>query len=106
MISPPVGETVNEWWIPVVRKDDRLVRCNEHVELVVAQPVRMLADGLELHRVHDVDDAHFQVREVFPQERHGGERFEGWHVSAARHDNAGAPLRSVLAHGQMPTGSA
>ena len=61
VIGAAVGEAVNEPGVAVEGEDDGLVRGEKRIEIVVAQAVGMLGVGLELHEVHDVDDADFQV---------------------------------------------
>ena len=68
MIRAAIGQPMDEQRIPVIGKDDRLVGREEHVELLVAQAVRMLALWLELHEIHDVDDPDLQLRDVRPKE--------------------------------------
>ena len=53
---------MNEHGIAVVGEDDGLVLGEERVELLVAEPVRMLGLRLELHEIDDVDDADLQAR--------------------------------------------
>ena len=59
----------------------------EHVEVLVAQTVRMFALWLQLHQVDDVDHADLQFREMLPQQLDRGQRLQRRHVAAARHDH-------------------
>lgn len=45
----------------------------------------MLRVGLQLHQVHDVDDAHLEIRRMAAEEVDGRERLKGRHIPAARH---------------------
>src|SRR5262245_53337896 len=58
MVGPSIREAMNKQGVSVIREDDRFVRCEQHVELAVAQPVRVLARRLKLHEIDDVDDAY------------------------------------------------
>jgi hypothetical protein len=68
MIGPSIGQPMDQERIPVIREDDGLVGCEEHVKLFVAQAVRVLALRLELHQIDDVDDPHFQIGNVEPHQ--------------------------------------
>jgi hypothetical protein len=57
----PVGQPVNEPWIAVESEDDRLVRGEQRIKILI---VRMLARGLQLHQIHDIDDANVQLRRI------------------------------------------
>ena len=71
MVRAAVGQAVDQPGVAVEREDDRLVLCEEGVEILVAQAVRVFARRLEFHQVHDVDDADFQLREVLAEQIHG-----------------------------------
>ena len=70
------------------------------------ESVRMLARGLQLHQIHDVDDTDFQLRHMLAKE-----------VTAARVSRvgtspqqaittSGSEPRSLLAHSQIPSPAA
>src|SRR5215469_10583244 len=42
-------------------EDDRLVSREQRIEIVIRQPVRVLARRLQLHQVDNVDYPHFQI---------------------------------------------
>ena len=96
----PVSQSVNEPRIAVEGEDDRLVGREQRVEVVIGEPVRMLARGLQLHQIDDVDDADLQLGRVLAQEVDGGERFERRHVAAAGHDDIG--LAALVVAGPLP----
>ena len=97
-----IRQAVDQPRIAVERENDRLVFCEQRVEVVVVQPVRMLARRLEAHQVDDIDDAHFEFGRVLAEEFDGGERLERRHVAAAGHHHVGLAAAVVLAHSQMP----
>ena len=74
------------------------------VEILVAQPVRMLALRLELHQIDDVDDAHFQFRQVLPQHFDRRQRFQRRHVAAAGHHDI--RLAALVVAGPFPDADA
>src|SRR5262245_61864346 len=53
VVGPAIGKAVDEPWITMKRKHDRLVLGEERVEVVIAQAVRMFGRGLQLHEVDD-----------------------------------------------------
>jgi len=67
MIGATVEQAVDEPGIPTEGKDNRLVRCEQHVEGCVAQAVGVFARRLELHEVHHIDHTDFQIRRVRPE---------------------------------------
>src|SRR3954452_15321857 len=62
MIVASVRESMDQPRIAMEGKDDRLVAREQRVELAVRHAVRMLGLLLQPHQVHDVDEAHLQVR--------------------------------------------
>ena len=98
--GPPVGQPVNQPRIAVEREDDRLVRREQGVEVPVREAVRMLASRLQLHQVHDVDDADLQLRRVAAEQVDGGERLQRRHVAAAGHHHVG--LTAAVVAGPLP----
>ncbi|OIQ69769.1 hypothetical protein GALL_486260 [mine drainage metagenome] len=47
----------------------------------------MFAAGRELVKIHHVDEAYFQLREMLAQQHGGGQRLLGGHVARAGHDD-------------------
>ena len=85
MVRPSVREAVDQPRVAVVGEDDRLVGREQRVELRVRQPVGVLLLVLEAHQVHDVDEADPELRQVLPEQVHGGQRLERGDVTRARH---------------------
>ena len=77
---------------------------NSASKAVVAQPVRVFALRFQLHQVHDVDDANFQVRQMLAQDGDGGERLQRGHVATAGHDHIGCS--ALVVAGPMPDADA
>src|ERR1035437_4848277 len=82
-----VCEAVDEPRVAVVREDDRLVRREERVELLVGHTVRMFRLWLETHQVYDIDDADLHVRQILAHQVNGSERFQRRNIAAAGHDD-------------------
>ena len=61
-VGPAVGQPMDQPRVPVVGEDDRLVGGEQAVVVPVGQPVRVLARGLQLHQIHDVDEPDLQLR--------------------------------------------
>src|SRR6516225_8429732 len=85
MVIPPVSETVNEPGITMKRENDRLVRCEQRVESMVGQTVRVHASRLESHQINNVDNAYLQLRCVPAQNLDGCQCLEGRHIAATGH---------------------
>ena len=102
VVGPPVREPVNEPRIAVVREDDRPVRREDPVELAVAQPVRVLARGLELHQVDHVHHAHLELRQVLAQDGTAASISSVGTSPAQAITTSGSAPWSLLAHSQMP----
>src|SRR5262249_30471787 len=49
-------------------EDDRLVDRKQRIEILIREPVRVLARRLQLHQVDNVDHPHFQIARVFSQQ--------------------------------------
>ena len=77
---------------------------NSASKSVSRQAVRVLARRLELHQVHDVDDAHLQLRQVLAQQLDGGQRLQRRHVAAAGHDHV--RLAALVVAGPLPDAEA
>src|SRR4029450_85094 len=91
---------MNEPRVAVEGEDDRPVRSEQRVEIVVRKTMRMLARRLQLHEIHDVDNTHLQVGRVSAEEVDRSQSLERWNVSAANHHNIGL-LATVIA-GPVP----
>src|SRR5689334_6181749 len=87
MILATICEPMNQPGISVERKDNRLVRGEQVVEIAVAQSVRMLGARLQAHQIDDVDDTDFQAWEMLAHDRYRGERLQRGNIAAARHDD-------------------
>ena len=64
------------------------------------KPVRMLARRLQLHQIHDVDDADFQFRQVLADQLDRGQRFKRRNVAATGHDHIG--FAALVVAGPFP----
>src|SRR2546423_19784 len=53
MVGAVIGQPVDQIRITVIGEDDRLVRCEQAVEVAIAQAVRMLLLRLQRHEVDD-----------------------------------------------------
>jgi len=95
VVLPSVREPVNEPWIAVIGKDDGPVGGEHGVELRIGQAVRVLALGLEAHKVDDVHDAHLELRQALAQDRRRGQRLERRDIAAAGEDDVGWPDSAV-----------
>ena len=87
VVRAPVGEPVDQPRVAVVGEHDRPVGREERVELLIGEPVRMLAVGLQPHQVDDVDDPHLQFGQLAPDHVDRGERLQRGDVAAAGHDD-------------------
>ena len=61
-----VGQLVHQRRVAVEVEDDRLVFGEQRIVVGVGQAVGVLGAGLQLHQVHHVDHADFQLRQVVP----------------------------------------
>ncbi len=57
VVGPEAGKLMDQPRVAMESEDRRLVSREEHVKILIVQPVRMLAWRLEFHQVHHVDDA-------------------------------------------------
>src|ERR1700738_4203319 len=85
VIGAAIREAVNEPGIAVIGKDDRLVGCEDGVELRVREAVGMFGGRLNGHQVNDIDDADFDVGELLTEQIHGGKSFESWNIAGTGH---------------------
>ena len=85
--GPPIGQAMDEPWIAVKGKDDRLVDGEERVEVTVGEAVRMLARRLQRHEIDDIDDPYFQFGRVLAQEFDRGQGLKRRHIPAAGHND-------------------
>ena len=61
LVGPAIGQSVDEPGVSVETEDDVLVPGEEGIVVCVAQPMRMLARGLQLHQIDDIDYPDFQI---------------------------------------------
>ena len=85
VVGAAIGQAVDQPRVAVEREDDRPVFREEGVEVLVAQPVRVLGVRLQLHEVDDVDHPDFQVGKMLTHDRDGSERLQRRHVATAGH---------------------
>ena len=84
-------------------KDDVLVFGKERIVIRFAQAMRVLALGLQLHQINDIDHPDFQIGQMLAKDRNGGQNLQGGRVAAAGHHNIRfGGSWSLLAHCQMP----
>ena len=100
VVGAPVGETVDQPRIAVVGEDHRPAGREQGVELVVGEPVRVLAVRLQAHQVDDIDDTQPKLGQPLAQDRGRGERLERRHVSGAGEHDVG--LDAVVARSPVP----
>jgi len=93
VVGATVGQPVDQPWVGMEGKDDRLVLGEEFVKIHVAQPMRVLGLRLQLHEVDDVDHPYFQVRQMLAHNGDGGKRLQRGHVATTGHDHVG---RNIL----------
>jgi len=91
---------VDQPGISVVAEDDVLVLRKQGVVVDIAQPVRVLAGGLKLHQIDDVDHPNFQLRQMLPQDGNGRENLERRRVAAAGHHDV--RLGVLVVAGPLP----
>ena len=70
-------------------EDHRLVGRKQLIEILILQTMGMLGLRLQHHQIHHVDDTDANIRDVFAQESHGGQRLKSWHVAGTGHDHVG-----------------
>ena len=87
VISPAVGELVDERGVGVEVEDDGLVDGEEAVELVLGEAVGVLTVGHEAEEVDDVDEADLDLGAALAEDGYRGEGFAGGNVAGAGHDN-------------------
>ena len=62
MVGSPVGEAVNQPWVPVKGKNHRLIGGEDGIEIPIGKSVRMLGGRLECHEIDYVHDPDLQSR--------------------------------------------
>ena len=103
VVRPPVGQPVDQPRVAVEGEDDRLVLGEQGVEVPVGEAVRVLARRLQLHQVHDVDDADLQLRQVLCADSSTAASVSRVGTSPQQAiTTSGSPPLSLLAHSQMP----
>jgi len=66
-------------------EDDVLVFGEERVVIGLAQPVRVLARGLQLHEVNDIDHSDLEVGHMLAKDGDGSQDLQRGRVSATGH---------------------
>ena len=61
LACPTICEPVNQPWIGMEVEDDRLVRCEDSLELSIRQAVRMLRAGNQPEEIDHIYESHFHV---------------------------------------------
>ena len=77
---------------------------NSAVVIRVAQPVRMLAGGLQPHQIDDVDDPDFQLGQMLAQDGNRRQNLQRRRVAAARHHHV--RLAALIVAGPLPDAEA
>ena len=85
VVVAAIRQAVDQPRVAVEVEDHRFVEREQAVEILVAQTVRVLAGRGQLVEINDVDETHFQVGEVLPQQHGRGQRFLGRNVAGAGH---------------------
>src|SRR6266849_6416295 len=75
-----VCEPVNQPWIGMEVKEDRLVRCENGLELPIRQAKRMFGAGHQFEEVHHVYEPYLNVGEMLAEQSAGGQRLHGWAI--------------------------
>ena len=89
VISPPVGQPVDQVGIAVIGEDDRLVRGEDLVEGLMLEAVRMLLRVLQGQKIDHIDRADLQIGNCFMQQHDGCERLHGRDIARASHHDVG-----------------
>src|SRR5689334_7372789 len=85
MAGPAVGQAMDEPWVAVESKNDRLVGREERIELAIRKPVRMVARRLQRHQINHIDDSHLKLRNMSSQKIDGCQGFQCGDIPAAGH---------------------
>ena len=99
----PVGQPVNEPRVAMEGEDDRLVGREQRVEIVIRETVRVLARGLQLHQIDDIDDADLQIGACLRRRSTAASVSSVGTSPQHAITTSGSPPRSLLAHSQMPS---
>ena len=70
-------------------EDYRLVGREQCIEILIRQPMRVLARRLQLHQVDNVYHPHFQIGRVLSQQVDGSKRFQRRNIAATGHHDIG-----------------
>ena len=70
-------------------EDDGLVVSEDGCVFVILETVRVVAVGLELEQIHDVDEADLELGKVLAKQSGSGESFLCADITATGHDNVG-----------------
>ena len=76
----------------------------ERIVIGIAQAVRALGVGLELHQVDDIDHPDFQLGKVLTENGNGGQDLQGGDIAAAGHHHVG--LGALIVAGPLPDADA
>lgn len=82
-----IGQLMHQRRVAVERKDDGLVLGEQRIVVGIGQAVGVLGVRIQLHQVHDVDDADLQLRHGIAQNCDGGQGLQRRGIAAASHDN-------------------
>lgn len=82
-----VGKTVNQPRVGVEVENNRLVIGKDGSVLSIGQTVRMVAIGLQLEQVDDIDEANLQLGKVLTKKGSSSKRFLRASVTATCHDD-------------------
>ena len=85
-------------------EDDVLIFGEKRIVIRVAQSVRVLALGLQLHQIDDIDYPDFQIRQMLTKDGNGGQDLQRGRVSAAGHHHVG--LGVLVVAGPLPDADA
>ena len=99
-VGPAVGQPVDQPGVAMKAKDDVLVFGEERIVIRVAQPVRVLAAGLQLHQIDDIDHPDLQIGQMLAKNGNGGQNLQRGRVAAAGHHHV--RLAALIVAGPLP----
>ena len=85
-------------------EDDVLVLGEQRIVVGFAQPVRMLAGGLQLHQIDDIDHPDLQIGQMLAKDRNRGQDLQRRRVAAAGHHHV--RLGVLVVAGPLPDADA
>src|SRR5579871_5490501 len=94
VVSAPVGQSMDQPRISMEIEDDRLVRREQGVEVLIGKSVRMLRAGLEFEKIDHVDEANLEVGEFLAQQNGRGQSLLSGNIAGRRknHIRLAAPI--------------